>query len=68
MKVWEKEQLRRVAREKENGIRPYNHMLVVAETLTPQTFLEFLMINWGEWLTQTEQLIDPGLRKKEQKR
>ena len=43
-------------------------MLVVADTLTPQTFLEFLMINWGEWLTQTEQLIDPGLRKKEQKR
>ena len=43
-------------------------MLVVAETLTPQKYLEFLIINWGEWLTQTEQLIDPGLRKKEQKR
>ena len=36
MKIWEKEQLWRAALEKEKCIRSYNHMLVVAETLTPQ--------------------------------
>ena len=36
MKMWEKQQLWRVALEKEKCIRSYNHMLVVAETLTSQ--------------------------------
>ena len=31
---------------------------------TTPKMLEFLLLNWGEWLTQTEQLIDRGLEEK----
>ena len=39
--MWEKEQIRGIPSEKEQRIRPYNHILVDAETLTPKKFRNF---------------------------
>ena len=35
---------------------------------TAPKMLEFLILNWGEWLTQTEQLIDRGPEKNSKER
>ena len=34
---------------------------------TAPKMLEFLILNWGEWLTQIKQLIDPGLEKRKKR-